>query len=65
MTKHVIFLNTEMKSFRNSFVYMKNHLLDYALNHYFENSSKQLESYNKNIFLNIMKFGLGIEGNII
>lgn len=64
MTKHVIFLNIEMISFRNSCIHEKNHLLDYALDHYFENSSKQFESY-KNIFFNIMKFVLGLEGTII
>lgn len=44
---------------------MKIHSLDHALYRYLENSSKQKEScHNQKYFLNIMKFGLGIEGNI-
>lgn len=66
MTGHVIFPNTQMKFFRSSFIHLKVHLLDYGLHHYFENSTRQKESYHsQEYFINIMKFGLGIEGNIL
>lgn len=74
MTKHVILSNIHVKFFRNSSIDIKIYLLDYTFYHDFENSSKQKETYHsqkyfffffQKDFLNTMKFGLGIEGNIL